>query len=150
MGHLSEINPSLHIEVKLAASIDDKDVRHLHWLAQHHGPRVQDLIVLTTGPHAYRRPDGIAVVPLPSDSSAPEAGIFPVAGELDVERGATATGSARLRMFGEALLVGVGIGTSGSTGSTAAKTAQAPVPAAPAAAFSDGVHLIGSDIQQVK
>jgi len=53
-------------------------------------------------------------------------------------------------MFGEALLVGVGIGTSGSTGSTAAKTAQAPAPAAPAAAFSDGVHLIRSDIQQVK
>ncbi|MBK8447165.1 MAG: ATP-binding protein [Micropruina sp.] len=54
----------LGIEVKLAASIDDKDVRHLHWLRGHHGPRVQDLIVVTTGPHAYRRPDGIAVVPL--------------------------------------------------------------------------------------
>ncbi len=54
----------LGIEVKLAASIDDKDVRHLHWLREHHGPRVRDLIVLTTGPHAYRRPDGVAVVPL--------------------------------------------------------------------------------------
>ena len=52
------------IEVKLAASIDDRDVRHLHWLAEHHGPRVKDLTILTTGPHAYRRPDGIAVVPL--------------------------------------------------------------------------------------
>jgi len=81
-----------------------------------------------------------------------------------------------------ALLVGAGIGTSGSTGSTAAKTAQAPAVTvtaaaptvtvtapgatvqaaaptstvtvtqtaeapAPAAAFSDGVHLVGSDIQ---
>jgi len=55
---------AIGIEVKLAASIDDKDVRHLHWLREHHGPRIQDLIVLTTGPHAYRRPDGIAIVPL--------------------------------------------------------------------------------------
>lgn len=54
----------LGIEVKLAATIDDKNVRHLHWLQEHHGPRVKDQIVLTTGPHAYRRPDGIAVVPL--------------------------------------------------------------------------------------
>lgn len=52
------------IEVKLAASIDDKDVRHLQWLREHHGARVKDLMVLSTGAHAYRRPDGIAVVPL--------------------------------------------------------------------------------------
>lgn len=52
------------IEIKLAPSIDDKAVRHLHWLKAHHGHRVSDLVVLTTGPHAYRRPDGIAVVPL--------------------------------------------------------------------------------------
>lgn len=52
------------LEVKLAASIDDKAVRHLHWLSQQHGRQISDLAVLTTGPHAYRRSDGIAVIPL--------------------------------------------------------------------------------------
>ncbi len=52
------------IEVKLAATIDDRDVRHLHWLKDHHRGRISDLAILTTGPHAYRRPDGIAVIPL--------------------------------------------------------------------------------------
>lgn len=52
------------IEVKLAPTIDDRAVRHLHWLRDNHGRRVSDLVVLTTGPNAYRRPDGVAVVPL--------------------------------------------------------------------------------------
>lgn len=51
-------------EVKLADTVHDDDVRHLHWLRQQLGPRVADAVVLYTGPHAYRRPDGIAVVPL--------------------------------------------------------------------------------------
>ena len=55
---------AIGIEVKLAATIDDRDVRHLHWLKDHHAGRISDLAVLTTGPHAYRRPDGIAVIPL--------------------------------------------------------------------------------------
>ena len=42
----------------------DSDVRHLHWFRHELGDRVKDLAVLTTGPAAYRRPDGIAVVPL--------------------------------------------------------------------------------------
>lgn len=54
----------LAIEVKLKATITDDDVRHLHWLHAALGERIADLVVLTTGPHAYRRPDGVAVVPL--------------------------------------------------------------------------------------
>jgi predicted AAA+ superfamily ATPase len=53
----------LAIEAKLAAVPDDRDVRHLHWLAQHIGSDLLDAVVVTTGPYAYRRPDGIAVVP---------------------------------------------------------------------------------------
>lgn len=51
------------IEVKLASVIDDRDVRHLHWLADQLGPDLLDMVVLTTGPYAYRRRDGVAVVP---------------------------------------------------------------------------------------
>jgi len=50
------------IEVKLAAAPTDEDVRHLRWLRQQCGDAVE-LVVVTTGRHAYRRPDGIAVVP---------------------------------------------------------------------------------------
>ena len=52
------------IEVKLAQTIDDRDVRHLHWLKTEIGDELADAAVLTTGGEAYRRPDGIAVVPL--------------------------------------------------------------------------------------
>ena len=52
------------IEVKLAATVTDADVRHLRWLRAQLGERVADLVVVTTGPFAYRRPDGVAVVPL--------------------------------------------------------------------------------------
>ncbi len=52
------------IEVKLAATISDKDVRHLHWLQEQLGDRLADQVVVTTGEFAYRRPDGVAVVPL--------------------------------------------------------------------------------------
>jgi predicted AAA+ superfamily ATPase len=51
-------------EVKLSDTIRDDDVRHLHWLRQQLGDRLTDAVVLHTGPYAYRRPDGIAVVPL--------------------------------------------------------------------------------------
>ncbi|UFU06080.1 ATP-binding protein [Ruania halotolerans] len=54
----------LGIEVKLAAAVRDDDVRHLLWLRDRLGDDVVDLVVLTTGPRAYRRSDGIAVVPL--------------------------------------------------------------------------------------
>lgn len=54
----------LAIEVKLATVVQDRDARHLHWLADRLGDRLLDAIVVNTGPHAYRRPDGIGVVPL--------------------------------------------------------------------------------------
>lgn len=52
------------MEVKLSDTVKDSDVRHLHWLRQQVGPLLIDAVVLNTGQHAYRRPDGIAVVPL--------------------------------------------------------------------------------------
>ena len=54
----------LGIEVKMAAAIYDADVKHLLWLRHELPQDVVDLVVLTTGTQAYRRPDGIAVVPL--------------------------------------------------------------------------------------
>ena len=57
-------NRVVALEVKLAGTVSDHDVRHLAWLAAKHGERVIDRVVLTTGPIAYRRPDGVAVVPL--------------------------------------------------------------------------------------
>jgi len=54
----------LGIEVKLAPQIDDSDIRHLKWFRDQLPERVVDLLVVTTGTTAYRRRDGIAVVPL--------------------------------------------------------------------------------------
>lgn len=54
----------LAIEVKLASVVEDRDVRHLHWLEERLGDRLLDKVVLHVGPRAYRRPDGVAVVPL--------------------------------------------------------------------------------------
>lgn len=51
------------IEVKLAPTVDDGDVRHLKWLEQEIGDELLDAVVVTTGEEAYRRRDGIAVVP---------------------------------------------------------------------------------------
>lgn len=51
------------IEVKLAATVSDDDVRHLHWLSRQIGDELADAIVVTTGREAYRRTDGIGVVP---------------------------------------------------------------------------------------
>jgi hypothetical protein len=51
------------LEVKLAASVVEADVRHLHWLQNRIGSDLLDAAVITTGSHAYRRPDGIAVIP---------------------------------------------------------------------------------------
>lgn len=52
------------IEVKLSATVDEDDLRHLRWLARTIGDDLIDAVVLTTGTTAYRRPDGIGVVPL--------------------------------------------------------------------------------------
>jgi len=52
------------LEVKLSDTIDDDDVKHLHWLKQQIRPLLMDAAVLNTGQYAYRRKDGIAVIPL--------------------------------------------------------------------------------------
>lgn len=54
----------LGIEVKLSATVNDRDVRHLLWLREQPGAVVVDMVIVTTGSHAYRRADGVAVVPL--------------------------------------------------------------------------------------
>ncbi len=51
------------LEVKLDGEVGLDDVKHLHWLRTMIGDRLADAIVITTGQFAYRRPDGIAVVP---------------------------------------------------------------------------------------
>ena len=52
------------IETKLNAVVNDGDVKHLKWLQRAGGELIADAIVVTTGEFAYRRPDGIGVVPL--------------------------------------------------------------------------------------
>lgn len=51
------------IEVKPSQRVDDRDVRHLHWLGNRIGDDLLDAVVITTGTDAYRREDGVAVVP---------------------------------------------------------------------------------------
>jgi uncharacterized protein len=53
----------LAIEVKLGQTPDKRDVSHLLWLRDELGDELADMVVVTTGQAAYRRPDGIAVVP---------------------------------------------------------------------------------------
>lgn len=53
----------LAIEVKLASVITDADTKNLHWLRGQLGDDLLDSLVISTGPHAYRREDGVAVVP---------------------------------------------------------------------------------------
>jgi predicted AAA+ superfamily ATPase len=51
------------VEVKLSSTVTDDDVANLTWLREQLGSDLLDSVVVTTGPHAYRRKDGIAVVP---------------------------------------------------------------------------------------
>lgn len=51
------------IEVKLAEAINDHDVRHLNWLHDKLGDSLTERVIITTGPYAYRRQDGVAVIP---------------------------------------------------------------------------------------
>jgi predicted AAA+ superfamily ATPase len=53
----------LAIEVKLGGVVTDDDVKHLHWLKAEIGRDLLDAVVITTGPDAYRRTDGIGVIP---------------------------------------------------------------------------------------
>jgi predicted AAA+ superfamily ATPase len=54
----------LAIEVKASSAVRPNDVRHLNWLEQQAPDLVLDKIILNTGDRAYRRPDGVAVIPL--------------------------------------------------------------------------------------
>ena len=51
------------IEVKLGAVVRDDDVKNLVWLREQIGEDLLDALVVTTGPHAYRRSDSVGVVP---------------------------------------------------------------------------------------
>jgi len=51
------------VEVKLNASVDEKAARHLLWLKEQIGDDLLDVVLVNTGTRAYRRPDGIAIVP---------------------------------------------------------------------------------------
>ena len=51
------------IEVKLSATAAADDTTHLKWLAANLGDDLRDSVLVNTGTHAYRRSDGIAVVP---------------------------------------------------------------------------------------
>jgi predicted AAA+ superfamily ATPase len=51
------------VEVKLATTVDDRDRRHLAWLRAELPDRPLAAVAITTGAHAYTRPDGVHVVP---------------------------------------------------------------------------------------
>ena len=53
----------LAMEVKLSPVVRDADVRHMLWLQERLGGAFLDAVVITTGREAYRRSDGVAVVP---------------------------------------------------------------------------------------
>ena len=55
---------TIAFEVKLKGAPDSKDVRHLIWLKHLLGDDLADMVVITSGQNAYRRQDGVAVVPL--------------------------------------------------------------------------------------
>ena len=51
------------VEVRLSATVAENDVKHLHWLRGRIGDQLLDAVLITTGTEAYRRDDGIAIVP---------------------------------------------------------------------------------------
>lgn len=51
------------IETKLSPAVAADSVRHLTWLRDRIGDRLRNAIVVNTGTGAYRRPDGIGVIP---------------------------------------------------------------------------------------
>ena len=55
---------ALAIEVKLAGTVSGSDTGHLKWFERTCGSKVLDRLIVNTGPIAYRRPDGIGVIPL--------------------------------------------------------------------------------------
>lgn len=53
----------LAMEVKLGRDVSDNDTTHLRWLSERMGEDLLDAVVINTGSTAYRRPDGIGVIP---------------------------------------------------------------------------------------
>jgi predicted AAA+ superfamily ATPase len=51
------------LDIKLSAEVTNSDVKHLLWLREQLDDELSELVVITTGTHAYRRSDGVAVVP---------------------------------------------------------------------------------------
>lgn len=51
------------VEIKLAATPPERSVRHLNWLDSELGDELLDKLIITTGSEAYRRQDGVAVIP---------------------------------------------------------------------------------------
>lgn len=51
-------------KTKSNRAASDRNIRHLLWPRGKLGDRVIDLALFNTGEHAYRRPDGAAVVSL--------------------------------------------------------------------------------------
>ena len=60
---LREDQRVLAMEVKLSSTVTDDDVQHLHWLREQIKDDLLDSVIITTGSAAFRRTDGIAVVP---------------------------------------------------------------------------------------
>jgi len=54
----------LAIDVKLTAAVVNDDVRHVHLLDRQVGEKLLGKVVLHTGADAFRRAEGVAVVPL--------------------------------------------------------------------------------------
>ena len=51
------------VEIKLARVVEESHLAQLKWLSERMGDDLLDAVIVTTGTEAYRRPDGIAVVP---------------------------------------------------------------------------------------
>ena len=43
--------------------VEDRDVKNLLWLSDQIGEDLLDSVVINAGPRAYRRKDGVAVIP---------------------------------------------------------------------------------------
>ncbi|HLU93929.1 MAG TPA: DUF4143 domain-containing protein [Membranihabitans sp.] len=56
-------NKVIGVEVKLTKTVTESDVKQLLWLKDKMGHDLLDAVIITTGNYAYRRKDGIAVIP---------------------------------------------------------------------------------------
>jgi predicted AAA+ superfamily ATPase len=60
---VTKADRAVALEVKVAATVNDDDLRHLKWFAAHTPTAPPALGVITMGDRAYVRPDGIHVIP---------------------------------------------------------------------------------------